>query len=132
MPAVNVLRPARQSKMVIPLGFKGHAFQGILKLSNVMKQITMTTCVLVAEIMKPQIFSSKLLCNLFKLSFFLLCYFRNTEIMEISTQNRKRNMIMLNELACHKYFFSFCQLMTQGQMQCYLFPKPLLVVFYIF
>jgi hypothetical protein len=58
MPAVNVLRPARQSKMVIPLGFKGHAFQGILKLSNVMKQITMTTYVLVAEIMKPQIFSS--------------------------------------------------------------------------
>ena len=72
--------------MVIPRGFKGHAFQGIMKLSNVMKQITMT-CVLVAEVGKPQLFSSKLLCNLFKLSFLLLCYFLNTESMEISTQN---------------------------------------------
>ena len=79
-------RPARQLKMAIPLGFEGHAFQGIMKLSNVMKQITMT-CVMVAEVGKPQLFSSKLLCNLFKLSFLLLCYFLNTESMEISTQN---------------------------------------------
>ena len=46
-------RPARQLKMAIPLGFEGHAFQGIMKLSNVMKQITMTACVLVAEVGKP-------------------------------------------------------------------------------
>jgi len=65
-------RPARQLKMAIPLGFEGHAFQGIMKLSNVMKQITMTACVLVAEVGKPQIFSSKLFCNLSKLSFLLL------------------------------------------------------------
>jgi len=49
-------RPTSQWKMVILLGFKVHALQGILKLSNVMKQVTMTTFVLVAEVGKSQIF----------------------------------------------------------------------------
>lgn len=49
-------RPASQWKMVILVGFEVHALQGILKLSNVMKQVTMTTFVLVAEVGKSQIF----------------------------------------------------------------------------
>lgn len=58
-------RAAMQSKMVIPLGFKRYALQAILKLTNVMKHFTMTTCVLIANVGKSQMFSSKLLYNLF-------------------------------------------------------------------
>lgn len=49
-------RPASQWKIVIPLGFKVRALRGILMLSNVTKQITMTTFVLVAKVGKSLIF----------------------------------------------------------------------------
>uniref|UniRef100_A0A0A9GYS0 Uncharacterized protein n=1 Tax=Arundo donax TaxID=35708 RepID=A0A0A9GYS0_ARUDO len=51
-------RSTKQSKMVVPFGFKGLVLQGRLRLSNVMKQITTATYVLVAKVGKSQIFLS--------------------------------------------------------------------------
>jgi hypothetical protein len=61
--------------MMIPLKFNGLVVRGRLKLSRVMKQITMMKCVLVVEVEVSQIFSSKLLYNLFKSSLFFFVIF---------------------------------------------------------
>jgi hypothetical protein len=63
--------------MMIPLKFNGLVVRGRLKLSRLMKQITMMKCVLVVEVEVEvsQIFSSKLLYNLFKSSLFFFVIF---------------------------------------------------------
>jgi hypothetical protein len=70
--------------MVIPLRFMGLVVLGRLKLSHVMKRITVMKCVLVAEAEVSQIFSSKLLLHSFL--FAVASYFK----FELTDDNRKR------------------------------------------